>query len=65
MTNGPYQLDKLDGDGGGPLGVFRDLTYPLGVGHFDRFAIPLRAYVAARRPTRGDRLEFQADVERV
>jgi hypothetical protein len=33
------------------------------VGAFDRFALPLRAWVARVTP-RGDRLEVQADVER-
>ncbi len=44
--------------------MFRDLSYPLGVGHFDRYAIPLRAYPTALR-MRGDRLEVEAEVERV
>ncbi len=63
VTNGPYRLDRWSGDGA-VLGVFRDLSYPLGVGHFDRYAIPLRAYPTALR-MRGDRLEVEAEVERV
>jgi hypothetical protein len=43
--------------------VFRDFTYPLGVGSFDRFALPLRAWILRATP-RGDRLEVQAEVER-
>ena len=46
------------------LSVFRDFSYPLGVGSFDRFAIPRRAYVT-RVTALADRLEVQADVERV
>ena len=62
VTNGPYQLGKWS-ETGVTLEVFRDFTYPLGVGTFDRFALPLRAWVARATP-RGDRLEVQADVER-
>ena len=46
------------------LEVFRDFTNPMGVGGFDRFAIPRRAY-ASRLVWRGDRLEVSAEVERV
>jgi hypothetical protein len=62
VTNGPYQLGKWS-DSGVTVDVFRDFTYPLGVGSFDRFALPLRAWVTRATP-RGDRLEVQADVER-
>jgi hypothetical protein len=63
VTNGPYQLDKWS-DGAVTLEVFRDFTNPMGVGTFDRFAIPHRAYVSRIVP-RGDRLEVYAEVERV
>ncbi len=63
VTNGPYQLDKWS-DAAVTLEVFRDFTNPLGVGSFDRFAIPRRAYVSRIVP-RGDRLEVHAEVERV
>jgi len=63
VTNGPYRLGKWTAESA-VLPVFRDLTYPLGVGSYDEHAIPLRAYVA-RVERRGDRLEIQADVERV
>jgi hypothetical protein len=63
VTNGPYQLDKWS-ETAVVLSVFRDFTYPLGVGSFDRFAPPRRAYVA-RATARGDRLEVEADIERV
>jgi hypothetical protein len=61
VTNGPYQLAAWS-DTGATLAVFRDFTYPLGVGSYDRYAIPLRAY-PARVVSRGDRIEVQADVE--
>jgi hypothetical protein len=63
VTNGPYQL-KTATPGGAVLQVFRDFNYPLGVGHFNAYAIPLRAYVA-RTEVRGDRLEVHAEVERI
>ena len=62
VTNGPYQLGKWS-ETGVTLDVFRDFTYPIGVGAFDRFALPLRAWVVKATP-HGDRLEVQADVER-
>ena len=62
VTNGPYQLAKWS-DTGVTLDVFRDFTYPLGVGAYDRFALPLRAWVVKATP-HGDRLEVQAEVER-
>ncbi len=61
VTNGPYRLASWSDDAV-VLDVFRDFSYPLGVGSYDRYAIPLRAYVA-RAETRGDRLEVHADVE--
>lgn len=62
LTNGPYRLDSWSD--GVVLQVFRDLSYPLGVGSFDEYAIPLRAF-AAKIEDRGDRIEIRADVERV
>ena len=63
VTNGPYQLAKWS-DTAVTLEVFRDFTNPIGVGGFDRFAIPRRAYVKTIVP-RGDRLEIAAEVDRV
>jgi hypothetical protein len=63
VTNGPYQLAKWS-DGGMTLEVFRDFTNPMGVGSFDRFTIPRRAYVSSV-VQRGDRLEIQPEIERV
>jgi hypothetical protein len=63
VTNGPYSLEKWS-DKETVLRVFRDFTNPNGVGTFDRFAIPRRAYVM-RVSARGDRLTVTADVERV
>jgi hypothetical protein len=63
VTNGPYQLERWS-DAAVVLGVFRDFSNPLGVGAYDRFAIPRRAYVSAIA-ARGDRLEISAEIERV
>jgi hypothetical protein len=62
VTNGPYQLDKWS-DGAVVVQVFRDMNNPLGVGTYDRFAIPRRAYVS-RITVRADRLEVAAEIER-
>ena len=63
VTNGPYRLDSWSADGVA-LQVFRDSSYPQGVGSFDAYAIPLRAYTS-KLEDRGDRIEIAADVERV
>ena len=61
---GPTQLDKWTETGGG-LSVFREL-HPIRWAwrSFDRFAHPHRAFVA-RATALADRLEIEADVERV
>jgi hypothetical protein len=61
VTNGPYRLASWSDDAV-VLEVVRDFTYPLGVGSYDRYAIPLRAYVA-KAEVKGDRLEVHADVD--
>jgi hypothetical protein len=63
VTNGPYQLEKWT-DTAVVLQVFRDLNNPLGVGSYDRFAIPRRAWVA-RLTARGERLEIMPEIERL
>ncbi len=45
VTNGPYRLAKWSGDGL-VLDVFRDFSYPLGVGSFDQYALPPRASIS-------------------
>jgi len=63
VTNGPYRLDSWSADGA-VLQVFRDLSYPLGVGTFDEYAIPRKAFVSTI-DDRGGRIEMGADVEQV
>jgi hypothetical protein len=61
VTNGPYQLKSWSGESAS-LEVFRDLSYPLGVGSYDNYAIPRRGYVAGvERQDRG--LRLSADIE--
>ncbi len=61
VTNGPYVLDSWTDDSV-LLKVFRDLSYPLGVGSFNAYAIPRRAYITKVRVD-ADRLEVRAEVE--
>jgi len=63
ITNGPYRLDRWS-ERAVVLQVFRDLTYPLGIGAFDRYPIPVRAYVS-RIEAHGGQLEIHGEVERV
>src|SRR5712691_3787504 len=56
VTNGPYVLDRWDG-AKAVLGVFRDPTYPKGIGSFNAYAVPLKAHV-----TRIERRGYSAEV---
>ena len=56
VTNGPYLLDRWDGTKA-VLGAFRDPTYPRGLGSFNAYAVPLKAYV-----TRIERRGYGAEV---
>ena len=44
VTNGPYLL-KQSSAGSVTLEAFRDLSYPLGVGSYDAYAVPRRGYI--------------------
>jgi hypothetical protein len=44
VTNGPYRLERWDGTKA-VLGVFRDASYPKGLGSFNAYAVPLKAHV--------------------
>jgi hypothetical protein len=63
VTNGPYILKEWTGDSA-VLQVFRDLTYPLGVGSFDAYTIPRKAYIV-RVERRESGLEIAAEIEKV
>ena len=63
VTNGPYQLAQWAPDSV-VLQAFRDTSYPLGLGSFNQYPIPRRAYVS-KMEVRDSRLEIQAEVEKV
>jgi len=63
VTNGPYRIQTWSADGV-VLDVFRDLTYPLGVGSFDSYAIPRRGYVT-KVDRKGDQMTLFGDIELV
>jgi hypothetical protein len=61
VTNGPYRLEKWSSNKV-TLVAFRDLTYPLGVGSYDAYAIPRRGYVT-KVDRDGDRVTLSGDIE--
>jgi hypothetical protein len=63
VTNGPYQL-KSWGHENAVLEAFRDISYPLGVGSYDAYAIPRRGYITKAAYSDG-RLRLSADIESV
>ncbi|MFQ5656015.1 MAG: hypothetical protein ACE5G5_00570 [Candidatus Methylomirabilales bacterium] len=63
VTNGPYILKEWTEESV-TLQVFRDLSYPLGVGSFDAYPVPRRAYIS-RIETRENGLRVSAEVERL
>jgi hypothetical protein len=44
VTNGPYRVKRWSADSV-TLEAFRDLTYPLGVGSYDAYAVPRRGFI--------------------
>lgn len=62
VTNGPYRLAAWS-ERSVRLDAFRDLSYPLGVGSFDRYVRPRRAYITRVDVVQGG-LKIQAEVER-
>jgi hypothetical protein len=63
VSNGPYRLARWSADTV-VLDVVRDISYPLGVGSYDRYAIPRRAYIS-QVEQHGQGLKIHAEVERV
>ena len=63
VTNGPYELKAWSTDSVS-LSVFRDLSYPLGVGSFDAYAIPRRAFITKVERENG-RLRLFAEIETI
>jgi hypothetical protein len=63
VTNGPYRLASWTEDTS-VLQVFRDLSYPRGLGVFNSHALPLRAFVTGAEVRPGE-LVLKAEVERM
>jgi len=63
VTNGPYVLERWDG-AKAVLGVFRDPTYPKGIGSFNAYAVPLKAHVT-QIERRGSGAEVHIETERL
>ena len=61
VTNGPYRLKRWSADSA-VLEAFRDLSYPLGVGSFNAYAIPRRGYVTSIT-REGERLKVSGAIE--
>ncbi len=61
VTNGPYKL-KAWTPQSVTLEAFRDLTYPLGVGSYDAYAVPRRGFITNVDWT-GERLTLHGDIE--
>jgi hypothetical protein len=61
VTNGPYRLKRWSPDSV-TLEAFRDLSYPLGVGSFDAYAVPRRGYITKVEHD-GDDLKLGGDIE--
>jgi hypothetical protein len=61
VTNGPYKLKTWTAQGV-TLEAFRDLTYPLGVGSYDAYAIPRRGFIT-KAAWSGQRLTLTGDIE--
>jgi hypothetical protein len=63
VSNGPYQLKQWDSDKV-VMDVFRDLSYPLGVGSYDAYAIPRHGFIT-RVEQDGNELRLFADIETI
>ena len=61
VTNGPYKLKSWTPQSM-TMEAFRDLTYPLGVGSYDSYAVPRRAFITDA-DWNGEALVVSADIE--
>jgi hypothetical protein len=61
VTNGPYRLKRWSAESI-TVEAFRDLTYPLGVGSYDAYAVPRRAYIT-KIEYDGNRVRLLGDIE--
>jgi hypothetical protein len=63
VTNGPYQLKRWTRESV-TLEAFRDLSYPLGVGSYDNYAVPRRGFITNIERS-GELLKISGDIELV
>jgi hypothetical protein len=61
ITNGPYRLKAWTPESA-TLEAFRDLSYPLGVGSFDAYAVPRRGFITGLEPS-ADSIRILGDIE--
>jgi hypothetical protein len=61
VTNGPYRLKQWS-ETSATLEAFRDLTYPLGVGSYDAYAIPRRGFVT-KVDASGTKITLSGEIE--
>ncbi len=61
VTNGPYLLKRWSADSV-TLEAFRDLSYPLGVGSYDAYAVPRRGYITGVEQDNG-RVRLSGEIE--
>jgi hypothetical protein len=63
VTNGPYQVKRWSAEAV-TLETFRDLTYPLGVGSYDAYAVPRRGYITSVEQIKS-RIRLSGDIETI
>jgi hypothetical protein len=61
VTNGPYRLKGWSAESV-TLEAFRDLSYPLGVGSYDAYAVPRRGFITGLEQVEG-RIKITGDIE--
>ncbi|MSO67941.1 MAG: hypothetical protein EXQ82_09070 [Pseudolabrys sp.] len=61
VANGPYRLKHWSA-GAVTLEAFRDLSYPLGVGSYDAYAVPRRGYITKVEQF-GNEIRLSGDIE--
>ncbi|HEY7242285.1 MAG TPA: hypothetical protein VH678_00185 [Xanthobacteraceae bacterium] len=61
VTNGPYRLKRWSEDSA-TVEAFRDLSYPLGVGSFDAYAVPRRGFITKIEQANGG-IRIFGDIE--
>jgi hypothetical protein len=63
VTNGPYQLKHWSAESV-TLEAFRDLTYPLGVGSYDAYAVARQGFITNFQQEKG-RIRLSGDIETI